>query len=335
MFGDPNTVRRAELVNDPIGMFQFIRRAEITPDNLASTVQEAASNPPVVGDKFYVKTMPFPDRVNNEALANDLYEAAGVAVPEVSVGEDGLTISSKLIGEKVAFNRNNPEHVKAAQGGFVVDAWLANWDAVGMEYDNMQVAPDGTVWRVDAGGALKYRAMVKSGPKGQMFGPEVGELDSLRNPSINPQAAAVYGGITQDQLIEQGIMLRAITPAKIDSTLCERWDMPDMADVLIARRKSILEQLGIDTKFPVIEPDPVPPPAPSVYNPVEQVMQPGQPPKVAVHNYETALADLPTAKHELRRPARRVGDGERPVREARRGVGPRVRLASTRTRTRR
>ena len=289
IFGEAGSSRRATIIADPQAVISLLRKPDVSPDDLAALVQKSASPPPVNGDKFYVKTMNIPERARNEALANAFYEQLGIAVPEVGVGQDGKTVSSKLIGEKVDFDPNNPAHVKAAQDGFVADAWLANWDAVGLSYDNMQVNPDGTVFRVDAGGALLYRAQGK--PKGQMFGNDVGELDSLRNPSINPQATKVYGGITETQLQEQGELLRSISPGRI-TELAEMYDMPEIGPVLIARRKSILDQLGIG---PMPQPDvPEPPKATSVYNPVEQVVQPGTPPEVAVDNYEVALGDLPT-----------------------------------------
>lgn len=302
-FGTPKSSRRLKLVDDPQGVLTLNLRSDRTVEDTVAIVQQNASAPPHVGDQFYVKTMKVPERARNEALANDLYELGGIAVPEVSVGKDGKTVASKLIGDKVAFDMKNPEHVKAAQDGFVMDAWLANWDAVGKDYDNMLVSPDGTLWRVDAGGALKYRA--QGTPKGGNFGPDVGELTSLKNYGLNPQAASVYGSITQAQLEEQAAKLRAITPADI-SRLAEAWEMPDVVDILIARRKSILDQINPPESPLIAEAEAAEaaeeaekahftgPAAPSVYNPVEQTVQPGKPPEVAVQNYEVALKDLST-----------------------------------------
>lgn len=288
IFGDPGSDRRKTLIADTQGVIALNRRADITPDNVASVVQQAASPPPVDGDRFYVKAST-PKKARNEALANAYYELLGTAVPEVSVGADGSTVASKLIGESVAFDPNNQEHRKAAQQGFVADAWLANWDAVGLNFDNMRVAPDGTVWRVDAGGALLYRAM--GTPKGDKFGPDVTELSNLRNPGLNPTASAVYGSITNGQLQEQGEMLRGISPSAITS-LAEQYELPEVGDTLIARRKSILDQLGIPDVAP--QPPPTTTPAPTVYNPVEGITQPGQAPQTGVHNWNVWHDGLPT-----------------------------------------
>ncbi|HEY9378969.1 MAG TPA: hypothetical protein VIQ02_17980 [Jiangellaceae bacterium] len=286
MLGTPNSTRRLTVFHDD-NVFGFTRDPIVDPDTLATAVRNAAADMPLEGDKYYVKVMKDEKRVRNEALANDLYELLGVAVPEVSIGEDPNTVASKLIGEHDDFDRYNPGHVKAAQDGFVADAWLANWDAVGLGFDNMQVTADGTVWRIDAGGALLYRAMESSGPKGAMFGPDVGELDSLRNPKINPNAAAVYGGISQEQLQRQGELLRSISPAQI-SELAETYGLPEVGTLLIARRKSVLDQLDIGP-VPIPEPD-VPD---VVYNPVEQVTQPGKPPTTAVKNWTWQMSNLP------------------------------------------
>jgi hypothetical protein len=40
---------------------------------------------------------------------------------------------------------------------FAVDAWLANWDVAGLNYDNT-VLVQGRAVRIDVGGSLRYRA---------------------------------------------------------------------------------------------------------------------------------------------------------------------------------
>ena len=287
VFGAAGSTRRLQVFHDD-NVFGFTLNPTVDPDELAVAVRKAASDMPLEGDKYYVKSMKDEKRVRNEALANDFYELLGVAVPEVSIGEDPNTIASKLIGPHDDFNPNNPAHRKAAQDGFVFDAWLANWDAVGQGFDNMQITDDGTAWRVDAGGALLYRAMESSGPKGSMFGPDVGELTSLRNPNLNPQAAAVYGGISDEQLQQQGRLLQSISPYQI-TELADTYGLPEVGATLIARRKSILDQLHIAPP----EPEPVPDVPDVVYNPAEGVSQPGTPPQTAVKNWTWQLSNTP------------------------------------------
>ena len=53
--------------------------------------------------------------------------------------------------------------ITGVNDNFVVDAWLANWDVVGLGYDNLLVKA-GRAIRVDTGAGLRYRA--QGGPKG-------------------------------------------------------------------------------------------------------------------------------------------------------------------------
>ena len=315
-FGAPGSDRRQKVVAD-LGTLAVERSSEFDAEDVASMMQATASPLPKVGDRFYVKTMNIPERARNEALANDFYELLGIPVPDVAVGKDGKTISSKLVDGTVAFDPANPAHVKAAQEGFVADAWLANWDVIGLEFDNIQIDNEGRAWRIDAGGALAYRAM--GSPKGGMFGEQVGELDSLRNPTINHQSAKVYGGITNAQLHDQALVLQSITPTQIQA-LADANDLPHIGPILIARRKSILDQSGItdpppqdagSTLYPgmsqaeihtqltkpvgwakaQIQQGTTPK---TVFNPVEAVQQMGTPPTVAVDNWNLAYDTLPS-----------------------------------------
>ena len=212
-FGQPGSLRRKVVLED-LGSQAIALADGLDVEDVAGLTQKTGAALPEIGERYYVKTMNIPERARNEALANHLYELLGVPVPDVAVGADGKTVSSKLIGDKFDFDVNNPAHRKAAQQGFVADAFLANWDAIGLSYDNIQIDPDGNAWRIDAGGALAYRAQGK--PKGAMFGGDVGELASLTNPSINYNAAQVYSDISKSDLQAQGEMIRTIYPAATD-----------------------------------------------------------------------------------------------------------------------
>jgi hypothetical protein len=291
-FGAPHSPRRYAVIQD-LGSMSLVRSSEHDVDDVAQMFQKAASPLPQVGDQYYVKTMNIPERARNEALANELYEMLGVPVPDVAVGEDGVTISSKIVADTVPFDPNDPKHIGAAQEGFVADAFLSNWDVVGLSFDNIRIDPEGRAWRIDAGGALAYRAMGK--PKGPMFGDEVGELSSLRNASLNAKSAKVFASIPNYELTEQAKKLQGITPAELQA-VAEAHDMPWMGATLVARRKSVLDQLGIPDPPPQdITPTPPPPSPKPVYNPVDAVKQMGSPPAEAVHNYKVAYNALKTA----------------------------------------
>ena len=143
------------------------------------------------GIKWYVKEPKSADMANNEVLTGKLYEAAGIEVPEMHIGKEGKTtrIFSKIIdgldSDAAALKAGK---VAGVNDAFVVDAWLANWDVVGLGYDNLMVK-GGRAIRIDTGAGLRYRAQGTS--KGGNWNDALNELDSLRNADQNPQAAAV------------------------------------------------------------------------------------------------------------------------------------------------
>lgn len=216
---------------------------------------------PEPGDKLYVKTAKSPDHARQELLANRLYEMAGVPVPDVTIGEDGVTIASKVVKPvhdsqelTQVVNSGDSDMLHRIQEDMVVDAWLANWDVVGLAYDNMRVV-DGVPYRLDAGGALEYRA--KGGAKGNKFGNTVGELDTLRDKSMNATAAKVFGGMTVESQKRGAQRIAALSPEDIRDAVQEAGVSDTVADKLIARRKHIMMTLGVlepkDLKSPLPE----------------------------------------------------------------------------------
>lgn len=178
------------------------------------------------GQKWYVKAPKSDDHAKNEVLANQLYAAAGIEVPQVEfalldggpiVGKTGLGVKSKVIDgtSNLSTMIKDPAFKKKLHQGFAVDAWLGNWDVAGLGYDNIITDQSGNPVRIDAGGSLLFRAQGMS--KGNAFSSEVKEIDTLRNPSINPSAATVYEGITDDEIREGVARVEAITPEQIDS----------------------------------------------------------------------------------------------------------------------
>jgi hypothetical protein len=131
----------------------------------------------------------------------------------IDVGSEfhgGIGVASKWLGDTTPLDPSNPSHVAAVQAQFGAHALLANWDAIGLGFDNTVIGPQGQAIMVDPGGALAYRAMGK--PKGTAFGPTVGEVDTLRDPKINPTAAKIFGPMTESAMAES--MLDAATGYK-------------------------------------------------------------------------------------------------------------------------
>lgn len=160
------------------------------------------------GEKWYIKTPASGDMAVNEVVSNHLYRLAGIDVPELRyiTVEGRLSIASKwtegLVSDSATLsNAAKARKVAGVFEGFAMDAWLANWDVVGLSFDNL-LLNGGRAVRIDTGGSLLYRA--QGGLKGLDFGKVVNELDSLRNTATNPQSAKVFGKITTPEL-EAGV----------------------------------------------------------------------------------------------------------------------------------
>ena len=199
------------------------------------------------GQKFYIKKPESLQHVRNELLAQDLYKAAGVAVTESKETElEGAPAIASAWVEDMTGSGINPKDLPGTKEGFVADAWLANWDSVGVgstKYDNI-LDLDGKAVRVDVGGALLFRGT--GGPKGDKFGNEVTELEGLRDPALNPVAATVYGDMTPEEIKASAQGVLALDNQSIEDIVETRFSSDpllakQLTDKLIARRNYISE----------------------------------------------------------------------------------------------
>lgn len=217
-----------------------------TMDSWKQTGPQGGSNPggkfqDADGVEWYCKFPANDDVAKSEVLAAKLYAAAGIAGQDAKlVTKDGkLGIASKW----QTVSKLAPAALAKADGvaaGFAVDAWLGNWDVVGLGYDNLQVDANGKAMRVDAGGSLEYRA--QGGKKA--FGEHVVEIDSLRDGKINPQSAAVFGKLSEADLTASVSKVLGVSDAKIHA-LVHAFGPGDaaakqkMIDTLIARKADL------------------------------------------------------------------------------------------------
>jgi len=203
------------------------------------------------GQKWYCKFPADQDVVLNEFLANRFYVMLGLKAPELRLVEKGgkLGIASKWIDGLTKGSAEELAKAPGAKEGFVVDAWLANWDVVGLNNDNLMLDASGRAVRVDAGGSLLYRA--QGGLKGDAFGSEVAELETLLDAAKNQKSAAVFGGITDQELREGARKLAKLKPSQIRELVGKAGPTDpavrsQLASTLIARRAYILDKLGVD-----------------------------------------------------------------------------------------
>ena len=245
------------------------------------------------GEKWYVKTPTNEDIARNEILAAQLYRAAGVDVPDVVLGtrKGKPSIASKVVdGLKKDGAALKSGKVKGIGEEFVVDAWLANWDVVGMSYDNMLLKGD-RAFRLDTGGALRYRA--QGGKKGAAFGDTVPELESLRDASVNAQSASVFKHVTDEQ-IAHGIDRVLAIDEKVITDLVAKLGPTSKAEAtklknkLLARRE-YLRNLR-ETKYKGVKPKAAP------TKPAKKVAK--KKPKAAAPEVEVKTQHVPVDSYE-------------------------------------
>lgn len=216
-------------------------------DTWTQTGQQGGSNPggrfkDPDGVEWYCKFPADEDMAKAEVLAAKLYAALGVAGQDAKLVTKGgkVGIASKWTTVSKASSPAALAKVDGVAAGFGADAWLANWDVVGLGYDNLQIGADGKAHRVDAGGSLMYRA--QGGKKA--FGNTVTEIDSLRDAKINPQAAAVFGGMTDADITASVAKVLALPDASIRA-ICYQYgpgseaDRKALAETLIARKADL------------------------------------------------------------------------------------------------
>jgi DNA primase catalytic core len=204
---------------------------------------------PATGKQYYVKIQD-KKRGDNEQLASALYREAGLDSLEVKSGTlDGNNVTytdwrdEKLesVSKKIS-STTPPAPNDPAFDGFAIDAWLANWDVVGTGYDNLSFDKDGNPVRLDAGGALLYRA--RGGRKGGAFDNEVGELQTFKNPSNT--TGELFRHMGPEAEARSADRLRAITPERIDELVdqfvSDPADNQELKDKLKARRDFILNK---------------------------------------------------------------------------------------------
>jgi predicted DNA-binding WGR domain protein/N-acetylglutamate synthase-like GNAT family acetyltransferase len=219
-------------------------------DSWVKTGGQGGSNPggkfkDPSGQEWYVKWPNDADAVKSEVLAAKLYALAGLSSQDcMLVTKAGKTaIATKWVDIKKAGSATALSNVDGVHQGFAVDAWLGNWDVVGLSLDNLQIGPDGKAHRVDAGGSLEYRAQGEKKP----FGAKVDEIDTLRDAAKNDKAAAVFGKMTQADITASVAKVAAISDIAIRAMVNQHGPgdadaKKKLADTLIARKADLLKR---------------------------------------------------------------------------------------------
>lgn len=143
------------------------------------------------------------EQVKTESIVDDIYQALGIPVPKHILDVPNKALILEYIDGKSLADATPAERTKAKeelQKGFIVDALLANWDVIGMLEDNILLPSDGSpAVRIDNGGSLTFRAQGGKKP----FNNVVTEVDTMRNKTISPQAAKIFGDLTDTDIDTQ------------------------------------------------------------------------------------------------------------------------------------
>ncbi len=167
---------------------------------------------PETGDRYYVKFYRNPDQGRVEFVANAVYEKLGIKAVRseiVEIGGREAVASRQVPGAR----SSSPESQRGSQevrDGFVADAYLANWDVIGLEYDNIVESDDG-FYRIDNGGAMTFRA--RGGSK-EFVQDDIPELHSMLEHGTAKQ---IFGGITESEIrVQAQALLNRLSPDDIE-----------------------------------------------------------------------------------------------------------------------
>lgn len=208
---------------------------------------------PETGGRYYVKFYQSPGQARAEYIANAVYHQLDIsAISSRLIEIDGrlAIVSPEIKGAKPTTEEQQKKSTDVAEG-FIADAYLANWDVIGLVNDNIVAGEDGRLYRVDNGGSLTYRAMgsVKD------YAPDsIPELESMRSPEYT--AGRVFGdSLTEADIRRQAqYLVEKLTPQDIDRIIGESGLMGDEANPLrkamLGRRQYLIDHFELEKSAP-------------------------------------------------------------------------------------
>lgn len=171
--------------------------------NLGGTTGGALLITMANGEQKVMKHSTTPKHLLEEYTANRIYKILGTPVPDVtlySTNKGPAQVADWVKGIPLSNldDEVRAEAIESLKRGFVADALLGNWDVLGLDEDNI-LWDGGKAWRIDNGGAMRYRAQGAS--KGEAFGTEVGEIDTLRD--LGHGAGRIFHTVTEVEIADQ------------------------------------------------------------------------------------------------------------------------------------
>lgn len=238
-FGDMISFSQKET---PIPVRQLERKKRALGTNEGGVYED-----PNTKERFYVKLYKNPDQAKVEYLANAIYTQAGIAAPASELFElkGRLAIGSSFLEGGASLSLKEIEQNQELQKGFIVDAFLGNWDVIGQNGDNIMKAANGELVRIDNGGSLSFRAR---GLKKVLEEDTVPELDTMRKKEF--PSGRVFGSLTEDDLrIQARLFIERVSEADIERLIASSHlsleDEKDLKHLLIARRQALIRRFNL------------------------------------------------------------------------------------------
>ncbi len=197
------------------------------------------------GERFYVKFYENPSQGQVEYVANAVYDKLGIkAVRSQIIELDGReAIASPAVLGAAPADMLSQKTSEDVQNGFVADAFLANWDVIGLVYDNIVQSDDG-FYRIDNGGSLIFRA--QGGDK--TYSPDsIPELETMRVPGR--PTGEVFANITEEEIGRQAReLIGKLKPDDITAIVDESGltgeDRDRVLAGLLGRREYLVKKYG-------------------------------------------------------------------------------------------
>jgi hypothetical protein len=161
--------------------------------------EQAGSNPGGMylgsdGKQRYVKFYADETQAYCEHVSNEIYRLLGQNAPTSTLFDNGgkLAYASDIMAIEgtVATQGLTKEVADQILKGFAADILTANWDAVGMSFDNVVILKGGGIARIDQGGTLLFRATAGMKPASVLK--DIAEWSGFAPGGLNPQYASVF-----------------------------------------------------------------------------------------------------------------------------------------------
>ncbi len=202
------------------------------------------------GRRYYVKLYKDPNQARTEVAVNAIHRKLGIETPQSRIVEiDGQTaIASEWRDDFQRMSKDDLLSEKYSEDIariFATSVMVKNWDVIGLDFDNVVLTKSGRLAVVDTGGSLDFRAQGAKKP----YTRDIGEVNTLRDPTLNPQSAAVFNHhFDRDVWLEQagarallGIKRKEINEALLLAGF-SRSEANRITSTMWARRKALLDR---------------------------------------------------------------------------------------------